>query len=130
MVGKSARPITADVATNMVGVISVILVAPSMETLMPWTRDIPLTRNAERRSQQRGIRAEVMEVLLTHGSSTISHGCEVVFMDKRARRQARAALGRTIYAQLERALDAYLVIGDTGVIVTCAHRGKRKLSVA
>ena len=96
---------------------------------MPWTQDIPLTHHAERRSQQRGIRAEAMEILLTHGASTISHGCEVVYMDQLARRQARAALGRTAYAQLERALDAYLVVGNSGAIVTCAHRGKRKLRV-
>ena len=97
---------------------------------MPWTQDIPLTRHAERRSQQRGIRAEAMEVLLAHGASTISHGRELVYMDQRARRRARAALGRTTYAQLERALDAYLVVGDDGMIVTCAHRLKRKLRVA
>ena len=97
---------------------------------MPWTQDIYLTRHAEQRSQQRGIRAEAMEVLLTHGASTISHGCEVVFMDQQARRRARAALGRTGYAQIERALDAYLVVGHDGAIVTCAHRRKRKLRVA
>lgn len=97
---------------------------------MPWTQDIPLTRHAEQRSQQRGIRAKAMQVLLTHGASTISHGCEVVFMDQPARRRARAALGRTTYAQLERALDTYLVVGGDGTIITCAHRGKRKLRVA
>ena len=97
---------------------------------MPRTKDIPLTRHAAQRSQQRGIRAEALEVLLTHGASTSSHGREVVFMDRPARRRARAALGRTAYAQLERALDAYLVIGFSGAIVTCAHRGKRKLRVA
>ena len=96
---------------------------------MPWTKDIPLSRHAERRSQQRGIRAAAMEVLLTHGASTISNGREVVYMDQAARRRARAALGRTAYARLERALDAYLVVGDGGVVVTCAHR-IRKLRVA
>ena len=97
---------------------------------MPWTKDILLTRHAEQRSQQRGIRAEAMEVLLIHGASTISRGREVVYMDQSARRRARTALGRTGYAQIERALDAYLVVGDDGVIVTCAHRGTRKLRVA
>ena len=96
---------------------------------MPWTKDILLTRHAEQRSQQRGIRAEAMEVLLTHGASMIRHGCEVVYMDQSARRRARTALGRTGYAQIERALDAYLVVADDGVVVTCGHR-TRKLRVA
>lgn len=89
-----------------------------------------MTRHAESRSHRRGIRATAMEELLTHGASTISRGREVVYMDQPARRRARAALGRTAYAQIERALDAYLVVGDSGAIVTCAHRGKRKLRVA
>ena len=97
---------------------------------MPWTRDIALTNHAEQRSQQRGIRADVMDVLLSHGNTKISHGCEVIYMDQPARRRARAALGRTVYAQLERALDAYLVVGENGVVVTCAHRGKRKLHLS
>jgi hypothetical protein len=47
---------------------------------------------------------------------------EVVYMDKASRQRARAALGRSGYAQLERAPDAYLVMGDGGAIVTCVHR--------
>jgi hypothetical protein len=84
---------------------------------------LALTRNAERRSNQRGIRREVMAVLLAYGATKIRHGAEVVFMDRAARRKAREALGRIDYARLERALDTYLVV-DGGQVLTCAHRRK------
>lgn len=84
---------------------------------------LALTRHAEQRSNQRGIRREVMEVLWAYGATKISHGVEVVFMDRAARRKVREALGRIDYARLERALDTYLVVGG-GQVLTCAHRSK------
>lgn len=92
---------------------------------IPTAQSIPLTRHAERRSNQRGIRAEAMEVLLDHGVSQASRGCEVIYMNQSARRRARAALGRTAYARIERSLDAYLVVASDGAIVTCCHRTQR-----
>lgn len=86
---------------------------------------LSLTRHAEVRSNQRGIRIRTMDVLLTYGESRIRNGAEVIYMDRESRLRARDALGRTEYARLERALDAYLVLAD-GRVMSCAHR-KRKL---
>lgn len=83
---------------------------------------VKLTAHAERRSNQRGIRRVVIDILLEFGASTINgRGCEVVYMDKESRRRARRALGKG-YAKLERALDAYLVVSPDGGLVTCGHR--------
>ncbi len=88
---------------------------------------IALTRHAEARIRQRGIRSQVMDILLTYGASKIRHGAEIIFMDQASRRKAREALGRIAYAQLERALGTYLVLADDGTVLTCAHRrGKLK----
>lgn len=83
---------------------------------------VTLTRHAEMRSNQRGIRRETMAVLMDYGVWKVNHGAEVVLMDQAGRRKAREAMGREAYARIERALDAYLVVGEDGCVVTCAHR--------
>lgn len=86
---------------------------------------IAFSAHAERRSNQRGIRHNIVELLLDFGTSVINReGCEVIFMDKKARCAAKKALGKK-YAQLERALDAYLVVGSDGTLITCGHRTRR-----
>jgi hypothetical protein len=81
-----------------------------------------LTDHAMTRSQQRGIRTETMEVLLTFGTSEVRHGREVVFMDRAGRHRAREVLGKAGYARIERGLDIYLVLSGCGRVLTCAHR--------
>lgn len=87
---------------------------------------IPMSRTAEARSRQRGIPRDAIEVILDFGREAPSFdNRQVVFMDKGARRRAREALGRTAYAQIEARLDAAVVIGDRGSVITCMHRKGR-----
>lgn len=93
---------------------------------MAHSRPLPLTLHAEARANQRGIRHGVIDLLLAYGvSSPAWDGCERIYMDHAARRTVRKELGRVGYAKVERALDAYLILGDDGWIVTCAHRRSR-----
>ncbi|MCC5975671.1 MAG: hypothetical protein JJT81_16700 [Rubellimicrobium sp.] len=87
---------------------------------------IPMSRHAEARSRQRGITLDAIEVILDFGREEQSFdNRQVVYMDKQARRRAREALGRTAYAQIEARLDAVIVIGNWGGVITCMHRKGR-----
>ena len=85
---------------------------------------VTLTAHAETRANQRGIRRETMAILLDYGVAKIRGGAEVIYMDQAARRKAREDLGEKVYARIERALDAYLVVAEDGRVMTCAHRRK------
>ncbi|KMK66006.1 DUF4258 domain-containing protein [Puniceibacterium sp. IMCC21224] len=85
------------------------------------TMPFRLTRHAERRANQRGINRETIETLLAFGAAQQAHGAEKVFMNRAARTKAKKELGRAKYAQIERDLDAYLVV-DGETIVTVGHR--------
>ncbi|MGE0718216.1 MAG: hypothetical protein AB7P02_22405 [Alphaproteobacteria bacterium] len=82
------------------------------------------TQHAAVRCRQRGIRPEVIDVLLTFGRRRHRHGAEVCFMDKPGRDHARRALG-SAYARIVDRLDAYVVLADDGAIVTAAPRRAR-----
>ncbi|MGO9391537.1 hypothetical protein [Rhodoblastus sp.] len=84
-----------------------------------------LTRHAEVRCQQRGIRPEVVATLLEYGRRERRHGAEICFMDRSAHRQAQRALGHDAYARVVDRLDRYLVVADDGQIITAAPRLKR-----
>jgi hypothetical protein len=81
-----------------------------------------LTKHAERRANQRGIKHTTIETMLDFGASKISHGCEVIYMDQAARANLRNRIGITEYAKIERRLDKILVLSDDGVVVTCCQR--------
>lgn len=83
------------------------------------------THHAQARMQQRGITLEPTAVIQTYGTARFRDGAEVIFMDKKARKAARAAMGEKAYAKVADHLDSYLVMADDGAIVTCAHRTKR-----
>lgn len=83
---------------------------------------LKLTRHAERRANQRGIRHDIIETMLDFGTSKIRYGSEVIYMDQAARTNLRNHIGRTQYAKVERLLDKVLVLSDDGVVVTCCQR--------
>jgi hypothetical protein len=91
---------------------------------MTQSSTIELTHHGRTRSQQRGIGSAAIEALLCFGSSAVHGGREVVFLDNAGRRKAREALGRVEYARIEPRLDVYLVLTESGALLTCAHRRK------
>lgn len=84
-----------------------------------------LSHHASARCRQRGIRSEVVGVLLEFGHRRHRHGAEVCFMDRAARARVCTALGRRAYARIADRLGTYLVIGEDGGVVTAAHRLRR-----
>ncbi len=81
-----------------------------------------LTRHARVRMRQRGIRAEQLELLLEYGRERHLHqGCEIVFLDKAARRRMEHADPRA--ARIPG--NAYAILGRNGVVVTVGHRYRR-----
>ncbi|MDU8930070.1 hypothetical protein RXV86_22015, partial [Alisedimentitalea sp. MJ-SS2] len=95
----------------------------------PMETIVKLTHHAETRSNQRGIKAEAMDVLLRFGKYTHSYQGtgrrSFVTMTKAARRRAREALGKDVYARLEKHLDKVLVVARNGWVVTCMQRTER-----
>jgi uncharacterized protein (DUF2252 family) len=83
------------------------------------------SHHAEVRCQQRGISKEIVDVLLSYGARRHRHGAEVCFMDRAARRQAAACLGRERFARIADRLNSYVVLADDGAIVTAAPRLNR-----
>ena len=71
------------------------------------------THHARARMQQRGIRPEALEALFEYGrSAPAGDGCEVLFLDKVARKATRLP-------------NAYAVVGRDGAVVTVGYRYRR-----
>ncbi|MGH7605293.1 MAG: hypothetical protein ACRENK_15020 [Gemmatimonadaceae bacterium] len=86
---------------------------------------IGLTGHARSRMRQRGISAEVLEQLLDFG--TVRHldrGIEIVFFDKRAKKQLAKA-DRALARQAHRLFRTYAVLSGNGAVVTVGHRYRR-----
>lgn len=84
-----------------------------------------LSNHAEIRIRQRGVKPEVINVLLAYGESRPRRGAEVYFMDRRARERARAGIGESAYRTVADKLNSYLVVSSDGAIVTVAKRRGR-----
>lgn len=85
-----------------------------------------MTHHARTRLQQRGIPPSVLEKLLDFGNEVHDHrGSLVIYFNRSARAQLRAACGNATYKRIESHLNAYAVISDTGDIVTVGHRTRR-----
>lgn len=85
--------------------------------------DLHFTKHAQARMQQRAIPPAVIEALLDFGQEEHDHhgGC-ILYFDKAARRRLeRERLDRV----LERCLDAYAVVAESGEIITVGHRDRR-----
>ena len=83
-----------------------------------------VTRHAQARMQQRGIRPDAVEYLLQFGREAFDHrGGVVLYFDKAARRRfARAAPGAK---NLERLARCYAVLSGDGEVLTVGHRYRR-----
>lgn len=84
-----------------------------------------MTRHATSRSQQRSIPPLAVELFERFGSSCRHGGADVLFMDKKARKQIASEFGGARALRfLEPLLNAYAVV-ESGKVITLAHRTKR-----
>ncbi len=82
-----------------------------------------MTEHASIRGQQRGIPSLVIDLLLRFGAREhTGRGCEIVYFDKRARKQVNTYAGGLL-GKLNGYLDSYVVVTDQ-VVVTVGQRYK------
>lgn len=88
--------------------------------------DIPMTRHATCRLQQRCIPEDVLPLLMRFGAHEYDkRGARVVYLTHKSRQRLRRTLGAETYGRLEPALDVYAVVDTDGAIVTVGHRTHR-----
>ena len=83
------------------------------------------THHAQARMQQRAIPDAAIEALLAFGTPHRRGHADVYCLDRRGRARAAEAMGWAGYRRIEKALDAYVVMGDDGCVITAAHRCRR-----
>lgn len=86
------------------------------------------TTHAKIRAQQRGIRVDVIDYLISYGRREYDHArCEVVYMDNKAIAQLRGEVGVHAANLVTAQRDVYVVIDSKGMVVTTGHRFRRVL---
>ena len=63
-----------------------------------------LTQHAQARCKQRGIRSEVVDVLLDYGRRKRRHGAEICYLDRAGRQRAWSDMGCKAYAENRRSV--------------------------
>jgi hypothetical protein len=85
-----------------------------------------LTMHAQQRMQQRGISREAVDYVLAYGRVSYDHhGGRVVWLDKRSKAQISQAEGERVVRELDKHLNAYVVLDSDGSVVTVGHRYRR-----
>ena len=87
--------------------------------------DLPLSRHARTRMQQRSIPPIIVASIWEYGCNMRHDGASVYFLNREARNRLKRHIGARPYAQMENRLDAYVVVSDDGTIVTVGWRYKR-----
>lgn len=85
-----------------------------------------LTKHAIKRLQQRGIPANIVDLLLNFGKIDSGHkGADVYFFDKAGKQCAKHNLHQAGVKQVDHHLNSYLVVSGDGSVITAGHRTKR-----
>ena len=88
--------------------------------------NIPMTKHAAARQQQRCIPPLILDWLTCYGTTSHDHhGAEIIYFDKRSRKALGKAVGEEIVSRLSALLDTYAVVSESGAVVTVGHRFKR-----
>jgi hypothetical protein len=87
--------------------------------------DVNFTDHARARRQQRCIPKSVIQLLLKYGSERHQTGARLLHFDKLARKRLCADFGPDADRIFGKYLDAYLVEGQDGVVITAGYRSKR-----
>lgn len=84
------------------------------------------TKHAEQRHQSRATLSLFEALLLDYGSRERSHGADIVFLDKAARRRLSQAVGgKRGMRTLEPYFRQYLIVSDSDKVITSGYRNKR-----
>jgi hypothetical protein len=84
-----------------------------------------MSNHASQRLQQRAIHPLMIDLLYRYGREQHQNGSTLLFLDSRARKQARRAL-EEVARRFDKLSDAYLVESeDSGIVITVGHRNKR-----
>ena len=84
-----------------------------------------LSQHARARMQQRGISSATIEALLDFGREVhVDRGCDLVFLDKRARARLAKA-NPTAAAEAERIAKSYAIVASDGTVITVGYRYRR-----
>ncbi len=84
------------------------------------------TKHGEQQHQRRATLGLFEDLLLDHGSRVRSHGADIVFLDKEARRSlSKSVGGKRGMRILERYCNSYLVVADNSQVITTGHRTRR-----
>lgn len=82
------------------------------------------TAHASVRCQQRGVSPFVVDLLLRFGRREHDHrGAEIVFFDRRAKKEVESYTGGSI-GKLSEQMDSYAVVSD-GCVITVGVRHKK-----
>lgn len=87
--------------------------------------DLPCTRHARSRMQQRGIPAAFVDRVLRYGREVHDHHGAVVMMFDRAAQARMARDGEVAGAPVDRLRGIYVVVAADGRIRTVGHRTRR-----
>lgn len=85
-----------------------------------------LSNHAVAQMQQRAIAESTIDYLIKWGRKAYDHrGAVIRYFDKSSRSQLLKYVGDQRARELEHQLDAYVVVSNSGQIITVGHRYKR-----
>jgi hypothetical protein len=85
-----------------------------------------MTQHAQQRMQQRGIPRQAIGYVLTYGRVSHDHrGARVMWLNKRSRARLEREEGRNVVREMDKHLNAYVVMDTDGTVVTVGHLYRR-----
>lgn len=85
-----------------------------------------LSNHAVAQMQQRAISELTIDYLMEWGRKAYDHrGAVIRYIDKTSRTQLIRHVGEQRVRELEHQLDAYVVVSNSGQVITVGHRYKR-----
>lgn len=90
------------------------------------TASMELTKHAVIRVQQRGVRLDLLNCLLTYGHHEPDHkGCHIVTFDEKAIEELTRHEPQELKAKATGSRNLYAVVDSDGIVVTAGHRVRR-----
>ena len=83
------------------------------------------TNHAKVRTQQRGIPPLIVDFIYRYGQAVRSNGADVYCLNKLSRKKLKQDIGSIVYRRIRDLLDTYIVVSDSGYLITAAKRYKR-----